>query len=247
MIRFCLPLFPEASKWATPVVIVLALVSIVYGALLAIGQTDVMRLIGYTSVSHFGFIVLGIFAMTSPGQSGSTLYMVNHGFATAGLFLVAAMLIRRRGSRRIPDYGGWQRVTPLIAGSFLVSGLATLSLPGLSMFVSEFLVLVGTFARYPAAGVVATVGIVLAAVYILLMYQRMMTGPRPESAAGTRDLTLREAWVVAPVLAVLIGLGVYPKPVLDVINPAVERTMTQTGVSDPATKVATPAAQGGSQ
>jgi NADH-quinone oxidoreductase subunit M len=247
MIRFCLPLFPEASKWATPVVIVLALVSIVYGALLAIGQTDVMRLIGYTSVSHFGFIVLGIFAMTSPGQSGSTLYMVNHGFATAGLFLVAAMLIRRRGSRRIPDYGGWQRVTPLIAGSFLVSGLATLSLPGLSMFVSEFLVLVGTFARYPAAGVVATVGIVLAAVYILLMYQRMMTGPRPESAAGTRDLTLREAWVVAPVLAVLIGLGVYPKPVLDVINPAVERTMTQTGVSDPATKVATPAAQGESQ
>jgi NADH-quinone oxidoreductase subunit M len=247
MIRFCLPLFPEASKWATPVVIVLALVSIVYGALLAIGQTDVMRLIGYTSVSHFGFIVLGIFAMTSPGQSGSTLYMVNHGFATAGLFLVAAMLIRRRGSRRIPDYGGWQRVTPLIAGSFLVSGLATLSLPGLSMFVSEFLVLVGTFARYPAAGVVATVGIVLAAVYILLMYQRMMTGPRPESAAGTRDLTLREAWVVAPVLALLIGLGVYPKPVLDVINPAVERTMTQTGVSDPATKVATPAAQGGSQ
>ena len=247
MIRFCLPLFPGASKWATPVVIVLALLSIVYGALLAIGQTDVMRLIGYTSVSHFGFIVLGIFAMTSTGQSGSALYMVNHGFATAALFLVAAMLIRRRGSRRIPDFGGWQRVTPLVAGSFLIAGLATLSLPGLSSFISEFLVLVGTFARYPAAGVVATVGIILAAIYILLMYQRMMTGPRPESAAGTRDLTLREAWVVAPLIAVIIALGVYPKPVLDVINPAVQRTMTQTGVTDPAPRAGTPAAEGVSQ
>jgi NADH-quinone oxidoreductase subunit M len=180
MIRFCLPLFPEAARWATPVVIVLALVSIIYGALLAIGQVDVMRLIAYTSISHFGFIVLGIFAMTSTGQSGSTLYMVNHGFSTAALFLVAAMLAARRGSRRIPDFGGWQRVTPLIAGVFLVAGLSSLALPGLSSFISEFLVLVGTFQRYPAAGVVATIGIVLAALYILLMYQRMMTGPKPE-------------------------------------------------------------------
>jgi len=247
MIRFCLPIFPDAAKWATPVVLVLALVSIVYGALLAIGQTDVLRLIAYTSISHFGFIVLGIFAMTSPGQSGSTLYMVNHGFSTAALFLVAAMLIRRRGSSRIPDYGGWQRVTPLVAGAFLVAGLSGLALPGLSSFVSEFLVLVGTFARYPAAGVVATVGIILAAIYILLMYQRMMTGPRPESAAGTRDLTGREAWVVAPLIALILALGVFPKPVLDVIDPAVQRTMTQIGVTDPAPRAGTPAAEGASK
>ncbi len=238
MIRFVLPLFPDASRWATPVVIVLAVVSIVYGALLAIGQTDVMRLIAYTSVSHFGFIVLGIFAMTSPGQSGATLYMVNHGFSTGALFLVAAMLVKRRGSRRIPDFGGWQRVTPLISGAFLMAGLSTLALPGMSTFVSEFLVLVGTFARYPAAGVVATVGIILAAVYILLMYQRMMTGPKPQLAAGTRDLTAREAWVVAPVIAIILTLGVYPKVVLDVVNPAVKQTMTQVGVTDPAPKVA---------
>jgi NADH-quinone oxidoreductase subunit M len=244
MIRFCLPLFPGAAKWATPVVIVLALVSILYGALLAIGQTDVMRLIAYTSISHFGFIVLGIFAMTSPGQSGSTLYMVNHGFSTAALFLVAAMLVRRRGSSRIPDFGGWQRVTPLVAGAFLVAGLSGLALPGLSSFISEFLVLVGTFTRYPAAAVIATVGIILAAIYILLMYQRMMTGPRPESAAGTRDLTAREAWVVAPLLALIVGLGVFPKPVLDVIDPAVKRTMTQIGATDPAPRVGTPAAEG---
>jgi NADH-quinone oxidoreductase subunit M len=247
MIRFCLPLFPGAAKWATPAVIVLALVSIVYGALVAIAQSDVMRLIAYTSVSHFGFIVLGIFAMTTTGQSGSALYMVNHGFSTAALFLVAAMLVRRRGSRRIPDFGGWQRVTPLIAGSFLIAGLSGLALPGLSSFISEFLVLVGTFQRYPAAGVIGTVGIILAAIYILLMYQRMMTGPRPQSAAGTRDLSLREAWVVAPLIALIVALGVFPKPVLDVLDPAVQRTMTQTGVTDPAPRVPASAAQGESK
>jgi NADH-quinone oxidoreductase subunit M len=234
MIRFCLPLFPDAAKWATPLVIVLAVISILYGALLAIGQTDLMRLIAYTSLSHFGFIVLGIFAMTSPGQSGSTLYMVNHGFSTAALFLVAAMLIARRGSKRIPDYGGWQRITPTLAGVFLVSGLSMLALPGLSTFVSEFLVLVGTFQRYRVAAVFATLGIILAALYILLTYQRMMTGPKPESAAGTRDLTHREKWVVAPLIATFLVLGFYPKPVLDVINPAVARTMQQTNVTDPA-------------
>jgi NADH-quinone oxidoreductase subunit M len=246
MIRFCLPLFPDASKWATPAVIVLALVSVVYGALVAIGQTDIMRLIAYTSVSHFGFIVLGIFAMTSSGQNGSTLYMVNHGFSTAALFLVAAMLITRRGSRRIPDFGGWQKVTPLVAGVFLLAGMSSLALPGLSTFVSEFLVLVGTFARYPAAGVIGTVGIILAAVYILLMYQRMMTGPAPESAAGTPDMTAREAWVVAPLIVAIIGLGIFPKLVLDVVDPAVQHTMTQVGVTDPAPRVP-PAAEGTSK
>jgi NADH-quinone oxidoreductase subunit M len=234
MIRFCLQMFPEASKWATPAIIVLAVISVLYGALLAIGQTDIMRLIAYTSVSHFGFIVLGIFAMTSVGTAGSALYMVNHGFTTAALFLVAAMLIRRRGSKRIPDYGGWQRVTPVIAGVFLFSGMSALALPGLNSFISEFLVLVGTFQRYQVAAVLATLGIILAALYILLMYQRMMTGPRPESAAGTADMSHRERWVVAPLIAVFLVLGFYPKPVLDVINPAVARTLHYVGVTDPA-------------
>jgi len=234
MIRFGLQLFPEASKWATPAIIVLAVVSILYGALLAIGQTDIMRLIAYTSISHFGFIVLGIFALTSVGTAGSTLYMVNHGFTTAALFLVAAMLIRRRGSKRIPDYGGWQRVTPVLAGVFLLSGLSALALPGLNSFVSEFLVLVGTFQRYRVAAVVGTLGIILAALYVLLMYQRMMTGPKPESVDGTPDLSHRERWVVAPLILAFIVLGFYPKPVLDVINPAVDRTLHYVGVTDPA-------------
>jgi NADH-quinone oxidoreductase subunit M len=144
------------------------------------------------------------------------------------------MLAGRRGSRRIPDFGGWQRVTPVLAGVFLVSGLSSLALPGLSTFVSEFLVLVGTFQRYRVAAVIATVGIILAALYILLMYQRMMTGPKPETAVGTRDLSGREKWVVAPLLAAFIVLGFYPKPVLDVINPAVTATLQQVGMTDPA-------------
>ncbi len=236
MIRFCLQLFPEASQWATPVVITLAVISVVYGALLAIGQTDMMRLIAFTSISHFGFIVLGIFALTSVGGAGSTLYMVNHGFSTAGLFLLAGFLVSRRGSKRIPDYGGWQRVTPVLAGTFLIVGLSSLALPGLSSFVSEFLVLQGTFMRYRWAAVIAAIGIVLAALYILLMYQRVMTGPKPTFAEGEapRDLSLREKLVVAPIIASFVLLGFYPKPVLDLVNPAVDRTLQFVGVTDPA-------------
>jgi NADH-quinone oxidoreductase subunit M len=244
MIRFCLQLFPEASKWATPVVLVLAVISILYGALLAIGQTDIMRLIAYTSISHFGFIVLGIFALTSTGGVGATLYMLNHGFSTAALFLIGAMLVARRGSKRIPDFGGWQRVTPGLAGVFLVAGLSGLALPGLSSFISEFLVLAGTFQRYKVAAVIGTAGIILAALYILLMYKRMMTGPRPDlSASGgiVLDITLREKLVVAPLIAAFLVLGFYPKPVLDVLDPAVAVTLKHVGVSDPAPSVPTTA------
>jgi NADH-quinone oxidoreductase subunit M len=233
MLRLCLPLFPNASRWATPVIITLCVISIIYGALLAIGQTDLKRLIAYTSISHFGFIAMGIFAMTSQGQSGSTLYMVNHGFSTAALFLIAGFLISRRGSRLIADFGGVQRVAPVLAGTFLVAGLSSLALPGLSSFVSEFLVLVGTFTRYQAAAVIGTGGIILASLYILLMYQRTMSGEPNEATSRLPDLTLRETWVVAPLLAIIIGLGVYPQVLLDVINPAVERTMIQIGQHDP--------------
>ncbi|MEO5609554.1 MAG: NADH-quinone oxidoreductase subunit M [Ornithinibacter sp.] len=240
MIRFCLQLFPEASKWATPVVITLAVISVIYGALLAIGQTDMMRLIAFTSISHFGLIVLGIFALTSVGGAGATLYMINHGFSTAGLFLLAGFLVARRGSKRIPDYGGWQRVTPVLAGSFLVVGLSSLALPGLSTFVSEFLVLQGAFMRYPAAAVIATLGTVLAALYILLMYQRLMTGRTPSFVEGEvpRDLSARERWVVAPIIASFVVLGFFPKPVLDLVNPAVDRTLQFVGVTDPAATTA---------
>jgi NADH-quinone oxidoreductase subunit M len=244
MLRYCLELFPDASRWATPVVIALAVVGIIYGALVAIGQSDIKRLIAYTSVSHFGFIALGIFVMTTRGQSGSALYMVNHGFSTAALFLIAGFLISRRGSRLIEDFGGVQKVAPILAGTFLVAGLSSLALPGLSSFVSEFLVLMGTFERYRWIGVVATLGIVLAALYVLLMYQRTMTGPTPEAVSErVSDLRGREVLAIAPILAIIIALGFYPQPVLDVINPAIDRVMHAVNATDPAPEVA-PVAEG---
>ncbi|MFE9608352.1 NADH-quinone oxidoreductase subunit M [Streptomyces sp. NPDC006012] len=237
MLRFCLQLFPEASKWATPVILVLALISIIYGALLAVGQRDIKRLVAYASISHFGFIIMGIFAMTSQGQSGATLYMVNHGISTAALMLVAGFLISRRGSRLIADYGGVQKVAPVLAGTFLIGGLATLSLPGLAPFVSEFLVLVGTFTRYPVIGIIATFGIVLAALYTLVLYQRTMTGPVKAEVAKMPDLRVREILVVAPLVVLLIFLGVYPKPVADIVNPAVKQTMSDVHKTDPKPEV----------
>ena len=233
MLRYCLPLFPDSATLFRPMVITLAVIGIVYGAILAIGQTDVMRLISYTSISHFGFIILGIFVMTSQGQSGSTLYMVNHGIATAALFLIAGFLVSRRGSRAIADYGGVQKVAPVLAGTFLMAGLATLSLPGMAPFISEFLVLVGTFTRYPVFAVLAASALVLSAVYVLWMYQRMMTGPVTSGNEDLTDLKKRELVVVAPLIALLLTLGVYPKPALDVINPAVEHTLTSIHQSDP--------------
>ncbi|MFJ5221300.1 NADH-quinone oxidoreductase subunit M [Streptomyces sp. NPDC088400] len=237
MLRFCLQLFPEASKWATPVILVLALISIIYGALLAVGQRDIKRLIAYASISHFGFIIMGIFAMTSQGQSGATLYMINHGISTAALMLVAGFLITRRGSRLIADYGGVQKVAPVLAGTFLIGGLATLSLPGLSPFVSEFLVLVGTFSRYPVVGIIATFGIVLAALYVLVLYQRTMTGPVKAEVRTMPDLKIRELVVVTPLIALLLFLGVYPKPLTEIVNPAVEHTMSDVQKTDPKPEV----------
>lgn len=177
MLRFCLEIFPEASRWATPVVVALAVVSIIYGALVAIAQDDVLRLIGLTSLSHFGFITLGIFVFSTQGGSGAVLYMVNHGLGTAMLFLVAGYVMRRRGTTLISQMGGLEKATPVIAGLLLLAGLATLGLPGMSTFVSEFLVLLAAFDYAWWVGAMAVIGIVLAAVYVLWMYQRIMTGP----------------------------------------------------------------------
>jgi NADH-quinone oxidoreductase subunit M len=240
MIRFCLGLFPEASQWATPVVLVLATISIIYGAVLAIGSRDLMRFIAYTSISHFGFIVLGIFALTTQSLAGSTLYMLNHGLSTAALFLAAGFLIKRGGSRDLTTYGGVEKVAPVLAGLMLFAGLSTLSLPGLSSFVSEFMVLAGTFSRHPVYAMISTLAIVLAALYILIMYQRTMTGPlnpRLEGEGRMRDLSGRERLALAPLVLLIIALGVFPRPMLDAINPAVQATMSFVGVTDPQPRV----------
>jgi NADH-quinone oxidoreductase subunit M len=233
MIRYCLELFPAASRYFTPLILTLAVIGVLYGAIVAIGQADLKRLIAYTSISHFGLIALGIFVLTSQGQAGATLYMVNHGFATGALFLIAGFMIARRRSQRIADYGGVQKVAPVLAGLFLISGLAGLSLPGLSTFVSEFLVLVGTFTRYRAAAVAATAGIILAAIYILWMYQRTMTGPTAPEVEKFPDLKVRELLAVGPLIALLIFFGFFPQPLLNIINPAVQHTLVQMHATDP--------------
>ena len=233
MIRYCLALFPEATKTFTPAIITLSVISIVYGAFLAIGAKDIKRLIAYTSISHFGFITLGIFAMTTQGHSGATLYMFNHGFSTAALFLVAGWMISRRGSSTIADFGGLQRVTPVMAWSFFIAGMSSLALPGLSSFVSEFLVLVGTFTRYPVAAVIATFGIVLAALYVLIPVQRALHGPMTPGNENLADLNIREKLAIAPVIAVIVFLGFYPAPALNIINPAAAHVLSQIGFTDP--------------
>ena len=234
MIRFCISLFPDASKTFTPAIIVLAVISILYGAILAIGARDLKRLIAYTSISHFGFITMGIFAMTSQGQSGATLYMFNHGFSTAALFIVGGWMISRRGSSTIADFGGLQRVTPVMAWMFFLAGMSSLALPGLSSFVSEFLVLVGTYTRYPVAAVIATVGIVLAALYILIPVQKALHGPTTPGNENLSDLNLREKIAIAPVIAAIVAFGFYPSPLLNIINPASTHVIESAGFSDPA-------------
>lgn len=254
-LRYCLPLFPDASRWFAPVVLVLAVIGILYAALLAMGQSDMKRLVAYTSISHFGFIALGIFVFTTEAGTGAVLYMVNHGIATGLLFLVVGMLIARGGSRQIADYGGVAAKAPLLAGTFLLAGLASLALPGTNSFVSEFLVLIGSFPEQPVFTVLATVGIILAALYILLMIQKTMHGPPrgvllqtdpavPASGGGSTatlaapaptlrvsDLSRRELAVVTPLVALIIGLGVYPQPLLDLIEPAVSATISDLGAT----------------
>ncbi|MDO5083292.1 NADH-quinone oxidoreductase subunit M [Arachnia propionica] len=236
MIKICLMVFPEASAWATPVVLVWAIVSMIYGALMALSSPDLLRFVSYTSVSHFGFMVFGVFALTTQSLSGSVFYMLNHGFSTAALFLVVGFLVARRGSANIDAFGGVQKTAPVLAGVFLASGLSALALPGMSSFVSEFLVMAGAWQRYPIHTAVITIGMVLAAAYVLTVYKKTMTGPVTDQVSEkvSQDLDGRERLVVVPLLALLLILGFFPKPVLDVADDAAGIVMTSLGVTDPA-------------
>lgn len=232
-LRFCIPLFPDASKFFAPLVLALALVGIFYGAFLAMGQSDLKRLVSYTSVAHFGFIAIGCFAFTSQAGVGAVLYMVNHGLSTGALFLIVGFLAARRGSVTVSDFGGAHKVIPWISGAFLIAGLSSLALPGTNAFVSEFLVLIGTFSVNVTVAVLATIGIILAALYVLWMYQRTMQGPLNLSMPKMTDLSAREAWVITPVLVLILALGVYPKPAIDIITPAITHTMNDVQKQDP--------------
>jgi len=223
LIRFNLTLFPEAAVDLVPVLAVLAVIGIIYGAMVAIVQTDIKRLVAYSSVSHLGFVVLGVFALTTQGLQGGVIQMVNHGLTTGLLFLLVGMIYERRHTREISEFGGLATVMPLFAGAFLFTAFASIGLPGLNGFVGEFFVLIGSYLSLPGYAIAAAFGVVLAAVYLLWAYQRMFTGEiTVEANRGLSDLNLREKIIIIPMAALVVFLGVYPKPALEIIKPSVD-------------------------
>ena len=225
-IRFNLTLFPDAAVRFAPWLAGLAVVGIIYGAAVAIVQPDVKRLVAYSSVSHLGFIILGIFAMTSQGLTGGVMQMVNHGLSTGALFLLIGMIYERRHTRQISDYGGVAKVMPIFAGLFLFSVFASAGLPGLNGFIGEFKILLGSYLRFPVAAVLGATGVILAAIYLLWAYERVFTGPLDnEDNKKLIDLDTREILIMVPLVALILFLGVYPKPALDRIEPAVAEVL----------------------
>ncbi|MDX1690790.1 MAG: NADH-quinone oxidoreductase subunit M [Acidimicrobiia bacterium] len=223
LVRFNLTLFPEATVELVPVLAVLSVIGIIYGAVVAIVQSDIKRLVAYSSVSHLGFVVLGIFALTTQGLQGGVIQMVNHGLTTGVLFILVGMIYERRHTREIGDFGGLARVMPLFAGAFLFTAFASIGLPGLNGFVGEFLVLMGSYLTLPVYAIIASFGVILAAVYLLWAYQRMFTGPiTVKENEGLADVGFREAAILLPMVALIVFLGVYPKPALERIEPSVQ-------------------------
>ena len=245
IIRFDLNLFPRAVVDLAPMLLTLGVVGILYGAIVACVTRDMKRLVAYSSLSHLGFVVLGTFALTTQGVTGGVLQMVNHGLVIAVLFIVIGWIYERRKTWQVTELRGLQRAAPVLAAVFTVAMLAVIGLPGLNGFVSEFLILAGTFLTHRWWAVVATGGVVLAALYMLWAYQQAFHHEPDEADAAVRDLSWREVAVVAPLIALIVVLGVYPKPVLDRITPSVTRLVhhveTSTGTHQPAVATQGPA------
>ena len=222
-LRFGLYLFPEAATWAAPALVTLGVIGIIYGAIVAAMQRDLKRLVAYSSVAHLGFIVLGTFALTNQGLTGGVLQMVNHGISTGALFLLVGMIYERRHTRLIAELNGLQKVAPILAAVFMVVMLSSIGLPLLNGFVGEFLILIGSFVTRRWWTVVAAGGVILAALYLLWAYQRVFHGEPDEANANMPDLRLGEMLTMAPLVVAIVFLGVYPKPVLDRIEPSVDR------------------------
>jgi NADH-quinone oxidoreductase subunit M len=225
-VRFGLYLFPEASVWFAPALVTLGVVGIIYGAVVACMQRDLKRLVAYSSVAHLGFIVLGTFSLTTQGIQGGVLQMVNHGISTGALFLLVGMIYERRHTREISALKGLQKSAPVLAGVFTVVMLSSIGLPGLNGFPGEFLILVGAFLTFRWWAVVAAAGVILAALYLLWAYQRVFHGEPDADNEDMADMTWKEGLVMAPLLGLIVFLGVYPKPVLERIEPAVAQLVT---------------------
>jgi NADH-quinone oxidoreductase subunit M len=237
-VRFAMPLFPDATHAFAPVIIALSLIGIIYGALVAMVQKDVKKLVAYSSVSHLGFVMLGVFALNTQGLQGGVLQMINHGLSTGALFLAVGILYERRHTREISEFGGIAEILPWFAAAFLVICLSSLGLPGLNGFVGEFLILLGAFRMNPIVAAVAALGVILAAVYLLWMYQRVMFGPvTNEKNRGMKDLSPREFWTLAPVIALIVWIGVNPNPFLRKLDVSVSELMERVNAKMIATEV----------
>jgi NADH-quinone oxidoreductase subunit M len=222
-LRYAVGLFPQVAVEAWPYVVAAAVIGIVYGALVAMVQPDLKKLVAYSSVSHLGFVMLGLFAFNAPGVSGSIYQMINHGLSTGGLFLIVGVVYGRRHTRLIADFGGLWKQVPRFSVAFLIVMLSSVGLPGLNGFVGEFLILIGAFGVSAWMAAVGTLGIILGAVYMLWMFQRVMFGPLENEANRTlTDLNRREIAVLVPLIAMIVVLGVYPAPFLSRMEPAVQ-------------------------
>lgn len=227
-LRFNLPLFPEATMAFVPLISILAIIGIIYGAMVCIVQKDLKRLIAFSSVSHLGFVMLGIFALNIQGLEGGILQMLNHGFSTGALFLIVGMIYERRHTRMIAEFGGLSKVMPIYATLFMIVTLSSIGLPGLNGFVGEFLILLGTFKSNMAYAVFAALGVILAAVYMLWMFQRVMFGEvTKEENKHLKDLSVREVAVLLPLIFFIFQIGVYPKPFLSRMDASVKHLIAQ--------------------
>ena len=227
-VRFCLPLFPEASVTFMPLMSILALIGIIYGALVALSQRDVKSLVAYSSVSHLGFVVLGIFTMNAQGLSGGILQMVNHGLSTGALFLLVGMLYERRHTRLIEDFGGLWKQLPVFGLFLLIVTFSSVGLPGLNGFVGEFTILVGAFKARPIYAAFAALGVILGAWYMLTMFRRVMHGPLDKPAnQGLKDLSAREIAVLVPIVILIFLIGVFPNLLFDKMAASVAALLAQ--------------------
>ncbi len=226
-IRICMPIFPDATVTFMPYISVLALIAIIYGALVSMVQKDIKSLVAFSSVSHMGFVMLGLFALNLQGVEGAVLQMLNHGVSTGALFLIVGMIYERRHTRLIAEFGGLAKVMPVFATFFMIVTLSSIGLPFTNGFVGEFLILLGTFKANTTYGVIAASGVILAACYMLWMYQRVVFGKvtKPENEK-LKDLNGREKLVLIPLVALIFWIGIYPAPFLARIEPAVKQVLT---------------------
>lgn len=221
-LRFCLPLLPHAAAQFTPWIFVLGVIGIIYGALVAMVQPDLKKLVAYSSVSHLGFVMLGIFALNNQGIQGGLIQMVNHGLSTGALFLIVGMIYERRHTRLIKDFGGLAKQIPIFTTFFMVVTLSSIGLPGLNGFIGEFLILLGTFLSSKLFAILAATGVILAAVYMLWMFQRVMFGKLDkEENKRLLDLSAREIAVLVPIVVFIVLIGVYPNAFLKKMEPTV--------------------------